>query len=36
MAIETGKISALFKPVYNELQTYIITLICVLLLITNA
>ncbi len=35
MATETGKISAWFKPVYDELQTYIITLICVLLLITH-
>ncbi len=30
-----GKISAWFKPVYDELQTYIITLICALLLITH-
>lgn len=35
MANENRKISALFKPVYDELQTYIITLICVLLLITH-
>ncbi len=35
MANGIGKISALFKPVYNELQTYIIALICVLLLITH-
>ncbi len=35
MVNETRKISALFKPVYDELQTYIITLICFLLLITH-
>ncbi len=34
MASENEKISALFKPVYDELQTYIITLICMLLLMT--
>ena len=35
MTNENRRISALFKPVYDELQTYIITLICVLLLITH-
>lgn len=30
-----GKITAWFKPAYNELQTYIITLICILLLLTH-
>lgn len=35
MANENRKISPWFKPVYDELQTYILTLICVLLLITH-
>ncbi len=35
MANEIRRISAWFKPVYDELQTYIITLSCVLLLMTH-
>ncbi len=35
MANENGKLSAWLKPVYDELQTYIITLICMLLLMTR-
>ncbi len=35
MANMNEKISAWFRPVYDELQTYIITLICILLLITH-
>ncbi len=35
MKDEIRRISAWFKPVYDELQTYIITLICALLLTTH-
>lgn len=35
MANGNGKILALLKPVYDELQTYILTLICAILLITH-
>src|SRR5512146_1734140 len=35
MTDEIGKISAWFKPVCDELQTYIVTLICALLLMTH-
>ncbi len=33
--MNTRNLSAWLKPVYDELQTYIITLICILLLITH-
>ncbi len=35
MENKTTRISAWFKPAYDELQTYVITLICILLLMTH-